>query len=291
MFVPGDGGGNLRSIKNADFIKNTKYSGMNTIDLVELGRLFMERYDKPTPLFKDDNHAVYWLGVPEDSAFRCNTYLIVDGPGAVIVDPGGHSSFEFVKNRVAQILPVEQVNALIVCHQDPDVAASMVDWLEMNPTLKVITTVRTNILLPHYGKSDYTFVNVNENPVYFFVSGRKLKFIESPFLHFPGAFTTYDETTRFIFSGDIWAAIDMDWKLIVEDFGKHELKLSLFHIDYMASNIAARGFIDRIRHLELDAILPQHGSVIPKKFVYKALEYLNHLKCGLDLIYPDLKYK
>ncbi len=264
---------------------------MNTIDLVELGRLFMERYDKPTPLFKDDNHAVYWLGVPEDSAFRCNTYLIVDGQEAVIVDPGGHSSFEFVKNRVAQVLPVEQVNAMIVCHQDPDVAASMVDWLDLDPNLKVITTVRTNILLPHYGKADYTFVNVNEDPVYFFVSGRKLKFIESPFLHFPGAFTTYDESTRFIFSGDIWAAIDMDWKLIVEDFSKHELKLSLFHIDYMASNIAARGFIDRIRHLELDAILPQHGSVIPKKFVYKALEYLNHLKCGLDLIYPDLKYK
>jgi flavorubredoxin len=75
----------------------------------------------------------------------------------------------------------------------------------------------------------------------------------------------------------------------VEDFSKHELKLSLFHIDYMASNIAARGFVDRIRHLELNAILPQHGSVISKKFVHKALEYLNNLKCGLDLIYPDLK--
>lgn len=264
---------------------------MNTIDLVELGRLFMERYEKPTPLFQDDNHAVYWLGVPEDTAFRCNTYMIVDGQEAILVDPGGRSAFEFVKKRVIQILPVERVSALIVCHQDPDVAASMVDWLAIDPSIKVITSVRTNILLPHYGKSEYTFVNINENPVYFFVSGRKLKFIESPFLHFPGAFTTYDETAKFIFSGDIWASIDMDWKLVVEDFSKHELKLSLFHIDYMASNIAARGFVDRIRHLELNAILPQHGSVISKKFVNKALEYLNNLKCGLDLIYPDLKNK
>ncbi|MEI7500407.1 MAG: MBL fold metallo-hydrolase [Bacteroidota bacterium] len=264
---------------------------MNTIDLVELGRLFMERYEKPTPLFQDDNHAVYWLGVPEDSAFRCNTYLIVDGQEAIVVDPGGRGAFEFVKKRVAQILPVERVGALIVCHQDPDVAASMVDWITMDPSIKVITSVRTNILLPHYGKSDYIFVNINEEPVYFFTSGRKLKFIESPFLHFPGAFVTYDETAKFIFSGDIWASIDMEWKLVVEDFSKHELKLSLFHIDYMASNIAARGFTYRIRHLELDAILPQHGSIIPKKFVHNAMEYLNNLKCGLDLIYPDLKYK
>ena len=153
---------------------------MNTIDLVELGRMFMERYDKPTPLFQDNQHAIYWLGVPEDSAFRCNTYLIVDGQEAIIVDPGGHNSFEFVKKRVAQILPVEKVTALIVCHQDPDVAASMTDWLALDPDIRIITSVRTNILLPHYGRADYSFVNINENPSFYFLSGRQLKFIESP---------------------------------------------------------------------------------------------------------------
>jgi flavorubredoxin len=264
---------------------------MNTIDLVELGRMFMERYDKPTPLFQDNQHAVYWLGVPEDSAFRCNTYLVVDEQEAIIVDPGGHGSYEFIRNRVAQILPPEKVAALIVCHQDPDVAASMTDWLAFNPKMKVITSVRTNILLPHYGCSDYTFVNINENPIWFFPSGRQMRFIESPFLHFPGAFSTFDEVTGFLFSGDVWASIDMDWRLVVEDFNRHELKLSLFHIDYMASNIAARGFVDRLRSIEISAILPQHGSIIPRKFVPRALEYLRDLKCGLDLIYPDLKQK
>ncbi|MEI7897189.1 MAG: MBL fold metallo-hydrolase [bacterium] len=262
---------------------------MNTIDLVELGRMFMERYEKPTPLFQDDQHAVYWLGVPEDSAFRCNTYLVVDGQEAVIIDPGGRGSFEFIKKRVLQILPVEKLTALIVCHQDPDVAASMTDWLTIDPSLKIITSVRTNILLSHYGKADYTFVSINENPSWFFASGRQMKFIESPFLHFPGAFATYDDTSGFLFSGDVWASIDMDWKLVVDDFSRHELNLSLFHIDYMASNIAARGFVDRLRNIELTAILPQHGSIIPRKHVPRALAYLRELKCGLDLIYPDLR--
>ena len=264
---------------------------MNTIDLVELGRMFMERYDKPTVLYQDDQHAVYWLGVPEDSAFRCNTYLIVDGQEAIIVDPGGHGSYEFVKKRVAQILPVEKVIALIVCHQDPDVAASITDWLAYDPKITIITSVRTNILLPYYGRSDYTFFNINENPTWLFLSGRQLKFIESPFLHFPGAFTTFDVISGFLFSGDVWASIDMDWHLVVDDFHQHELKLSLFHIDYMAGNIAARGFVNRLKHLELNAILPQHGSIIPRKHVQRALEYLRELKCGLDLIYPDLRQK
>ncbi|MCX6276753.1 MAG: MBL fold metallo-hydrolase [Bacteroidetes bacterium] len=262
---------------------------MNTLDLVEVGRLFLEKYDKPTSLFLSGQHAIYWLGMPEDTAFRCNTYLIVDGREAIIVDPGGVQAYDFIKMRIEQILPLASVTALIVCHQDPDVAASMVQWLDFNPAIKVITSIRTNILLPHYGKVDYTFVNINESYEYYFSSGNKLKFIEAPFLHFPGAFVTFDEISNYLFSGDIWASVDMDWKLVVDDFNKHELKLSLFHIDYMASNIACKGFLQRLGQIEPDAILPQHGSVIPKKFVPKAFDYLRKLKCGLDLIYSGLK--
>jgi len=264
---------------------------MNTIDLVELGNTFNERYNNPTPLFEEEDYAIYWLGTPEDSAFRCNSYLLKDGNEAILVDPGGRPAFEFIRKRVLQITSIERIKALIICHQDPDVGASMADWLEINPGLKIITSVRTNVLLPHFGKSDYDFFNINEEPEYYFSSGKKIRFILSPFLHFPGAFTTFDVTSGFLFSGDIWAAMDMDWKLVVEDFNYHELKLNLFHVDYMASSIAARGFLERIRGLEINAILPQHGSVIPKKYVPKALNYLSNLKCGLDLIYPELRLK
>jgi flavorubredoxin len=262
---------------------------MNTLDLVEVGRLFLEKYDKPTPLFIDGQHAIYWLGTPEDTAFRCNTYLIVDGQESIIVDPGGAETFDFIRMRVEQIVPVSTLTGLILCHQDPDVAASMVQWLDLCPDVKIITTIRTNILLPHYGRLDYTFFNVNEANEFYFQSGNKLKFIEAPFLHFPGAFVTIDESSKYLFSGDIWAAIDMDWKLVVDNFSHHELKLSLFHIDYMASNIACRGFLQRFGNFEPDAILPQHGSIIPKKLVPRAFSYLRQLKCGLDLIYSGLK--
>ncbi len=264
---------------------------MNEIDLIELGKTFTENYDQPMVLFRDGDHAIYWLGIPEDTAFRCNTYLIREKGEAIIVDPGGRPSFDFVKNRVAQILPPENISGMILCHQDPDVAASMDHWLELNPSMKVITSLRTNVLLPNYGQPNYTFVNISEEPVFTFHSGRILRFIESPFLHFPGAFTTYDEASRFLFSGDIWAAIDMEWKLIIDQFTPHIIKLNLFHLDYMAGNVAARGFTERIRSFQIDAILPQHGSVIPGKLVPDALQYLSNLKCGLDFIYPHQKNK
>lgn len=65
--------------------------------------------------------------------------------------------------------------------------------------------------------------------------------------------------------------------------------MDLFHIDYMASNIAAQGFVNKIEDKEIAAILPQHGSIINKKNVENALNYLRELRCGTDIIYGDLR--
>ena len=259
----------------------------NTINLTELSRNTDLRFEQPTPLYENEHHAVYWLGTPEDSAFRCNTYLVTDGDEAIIVDPGGAEVFDFVRRRVEQIIEPSHVSAQILCHQDPDVAGSMVRWLDVNPGMKVITSTRTNILISHYGRDNYEFFNISEFSSFTFSSGRVLRFIEAPFLHFPGAFATYDVTSGFLFSGDIWAAIDMDWKLVISDFRRHEFKMNLFHLDYMAGNVAARGFLDRLKGIKVIAILPQHGSVIPEAFVADAFRYLSNLRCGLDILYPD----
>ena len=243
---------------------------------------------RPTALYENADHAVFWLGLIDETAFRCNIYLISDGAERIIVDPGNRSHFEQIKLRVGQICDPGQVSAMIVCHQDPDVAASMVDWLELNPAMRVVSTPRAHVLLPHYGVSDYTAHDADESPQLPLPSGRRLRFIGAPFLHSPGAFATYDETSGFLFSGDVWAALDIDWRLFVDSMDDHLGMMDLFHADYMASGVAARGFAARLSSLDINAILPQHGSIIPTRHVDAALSYLRNLRCGTDLLYPSL---
>jgi len=164
----------------------------------------------------------------------------------------------------------------------------MVDWLVLNPKATVFTSPRTVVLLPHYGKKDFIAYDIEENPRYEMPSGRALSFITAPFLHSPAAFVTFDENARHLFSGDIWAALTTEWELITYDFEQHALNMDLFHIDYMASNVAANGFVNKIAHLEIDAILPQHGSIIARNNVPAALDYLRTLRCGTDIAYPEL---
>ena len=154
-----------------------------------------------TPLYQSDAHSIYWVGVAEESAFRCNVYLIVDGDEVILVDPGSRAHFAQVKERISSVIDPMKVTGAIVCHQDPDVAASLLDWLALNPAIKVYTTPRTHVLLPYYD-IEYDYVDVEENSEVTLPSGAVLRFIASPFLHFPGAFTTYDVATQALFSGE-----------------------------------------------------------------------------------------
>lgn len=257
---------------------------MNTIDLLTYAHARLS-LTTPTPLFRAAQHAVYWLGIDQDTAFRCNAYLIEDGGEGYLVDPGGRPGFAQIKQRVEQIMPTTRIKGMILCHQDPDVAASMVDWLDLHPDIKVYSSLRTHALLPHYGKPKYPSVDIVDSPVLTLSSGAKLRFIEAPFLHFPGAFATYDTAAGFLFSGDIWAAVGMGWTLVSDDFESLSFKMEMFHTDYMAGNKASQGFTRKLRGLDIAAILPQHGSIIPRAQVADAIAYLNDLPCGLDLLY------
>lgn len=44
--------------------------------------------NRPTSLYRQDGHEIYWLGITQETAFRCNAYLIRNGDQALIVDPG-----------------------------------------------------------------------------------------------------------------------------------------------------------------------------------------------------------
>ncbi|RMH50221.1 MAG: MBL fold metallo-hydrolase [Zetaproteobacteria bacterium] len=239
----------------------------------------------PTELFRHGDHAVYWIGLHEESRFRCNNYLLRSGARTLLIDPGSRAHFAQAMARVAQIVDPSEVTDLVICHQDPDVAASMVDWLDLNPELTIITSARTQVLLPYFGKRGYRWLDIASDEGVPLAGGERLRFIPAPFLHAPAAFTTYDPVSRFLFSGDIWAAISNDWYLMVHDFTAHRQAMDRFHLHYMACNRACRGFVRRLEGVAIEAILPQHGSIIGPQFVDQALDYLRRLRCGLDLEY------
>jgi flavorubredoxin len=247
-------------------------------------------FHNPILLFQEGEHQIYWLGMAVPDAFRTNIYLLVHKNEALILDPGNKSFFPDLVEKIKGINPDIKIMGAIFCHQDPDVAGSIADWVNAYTDFQVITSKRTNVLLPHYGITDYNFHDTGEDNNYRFAfsDGYEIQFLDAHFLHFPGAIATYDPKSKFLFSGDVWAAIDIEFKFIVDNMDDHELKMNLFHLDYMSSHVATQGFAQTLQDYTMEAILPQHGAIIPKEYVEEAVAYLQNLRCGLDLIYPDI---
>ena len=59
----------------------------------------------------------------------------------------------------------------------------------------------------------------------------------------------------------------------------------------MASNKALKNFVKKIKPFPIEAIVPQHGSIIPKELVGRAMEFLENLKCGIDLLEEESPVK
>jgi flavorubredoxin len=61
-----------------------------------------------------------------------------------------------------------------------------------------------------------------------------------------------------------------------------------FHKRYMNSNKVCRLWVNMVRQLDIDMIVPQHGrSFIGKKAVKDFLNYIENLECGVDLMTQD----
>ena len=135
-------------------------------------------------------------------------------------------------------------------------------------------------MVKYYGiKSEYYIVNEN-NFIISLKSGRKLNFIQTPYLHFPGAIATYDTVSKILFSSDLFGAFSYEWSLFAQE--DYLEKMKAFHEHYMPSNDILRPVMEVFLGMEISMIAPQHGSIINTD-IKKYIRTLRDLECGAFL--------
>lgn len=231
---------------------------------------------------------IYWVGgCAQDGGLHCNPYLIVDGDEGVLMDPGSVLDFEDVYENVCSIIPLEKIKYVILHHQDPDFCSAVPLFEKAGGTFEVVTHWRTQTIVKYYGiKSKYYIINENEFKLTL-ASGRILGFVQTPYLHFPGAITTYDAQTKILFSSDLFGAFSYEWSLYAQD--DYLEKMKTFHEHYMPSNSILRPVMEMFLGMDIAMIAPQHGSII-KENIISYIKALRDLECGtlLNPIKRDL---
>ena len=246
---------------------------------IDLSKIKENDYQNPIEV----SPGLFWVGYKiENDDFQCHPYLLVNGKNSVLFDPGSTITFHETFRKIEEVIPFSHIRYFVCHHQDPDItgALSLIDRLTSRKDAVIVSHWRAIALLKHL-EIKMPFICVEENNWNLDLGDDKsLNFIFSPYLHFPGAFVTYIKENKALLSSDIFGAISKDFKLIAKDESCYE-GIKLFHEHYMPSRELLLNFLLKLENVELDLILPQHGSIIPGHLIAFVINRLKEIECGI----------
>lgn len=248
----------------------------------------MKRLDDDRAIEVAEN--IWWLGFADfEAGFSNNPYLVIDEGEGILFDPGpGHPFFrDLILQKIKQVLNPEKIRYIIVSHPDPDLCG-LIPYIEniLHPDLVILADSRSSLFIPYYGIRK-NILPVGDGDSLQLRSGRKITFCYTPYVHFAGNMVSYDEKTRSLFSGDIFAAFTREWNLYADET---YIELSRGFIEhYIAHKDALLYAYDKLKLFDIKRIFPQHGGIIEEQYVSRFLNVLLEAEPGQSL--RDLKNK
>ncbi|MAG95402.1 MAG: hypothetical protein CMM08_01760 [Rhodospirillaceae bacterium] len=271
-------------------------------------------FDRPVEM----TEGVFWVGFNDRTrGLHCNPYLIIDGEVAVLIDGGSRPEFSTVMRKILQTgIEPRSIAYLIYQHYDPDLCGSIPNLEDIidRPDLKLISKRENNVFIRYYSvRSEMLCIDALGHSLEL-PSGRRLRFIHTPFAHAAGSFMTYDENSGILFSSDLFGALDSDteWRLYFDaaeacvscanqipddptevcpeiDAPCPWSSLYAFHRQVMPSRSALCHAVRCAREIGPSMIAPQHGSVLHRsQDIAAAINRLEALeKVGFALYRED----
>ncbi|AWV07535.1 oxygen-binding di-iron domain-containing protein [Marilutibacter maris] len=248
-----------------------------------------------TILFEQDNHRCIAFNdlVRGDDGIQANQFLIQHGSYSALLDPGGQLLYNPLILALGSYIKPSELTWLLCSHQDPDIIGSVDKWLLYSRTTVVCSKLWGRFvphLVPGYmpNKGSERYMLLPDEGGRIAMGDTWVQALPAHFLHSVGNFSFYDPTSRILFSGDIGSSMIASETpyAFVADFQAHKARMEGFHRRYMASNRAARLWVQMVRSVAPAMIVPQHGLPMRGEAMERFLDWLAQLECGVDLLAP-----
>ncbi|ROS05335.1 metallo-beta-lactamase superfamily protein [Sinobacterium caligoides] len=253
--------------------------------------------EKSTLLYDRDGHQCHvFSNLVEGEGVQANQFLIINGHHAALIDPGGDLTYTPLTIALSGKVKIEELDYVFASHQDPDIIASLPRWL-MHTNAKIVCSNLWSRFLPHLASSFVTsklkrdltsrLIGLPDGSSKLRFGNSSLYCIPAHFLHSVGNFQLYDPVSKILFSGDMGASMvsDQQARQPVADFQRHITTMKGFHQRYMCSKRATRLWANMVRDMDVEMIVPQHGSpFVGKAMINEFLDWISDLDCGVDLL-------
>jgi flavorubredoxin len=203
-----------------------------------------------------------------------NAYLIKTSEGVIIVDTVKIEFQEQFFKKIESLCSYDEIKYVILHHLEPDHAGAIPELMNrVNDDVKVLISPQATAMLKAITKRD----NIDFETVWTNKSlklGEKtIKFLTTPYLHWPETMSSYVEEDGLLFSGDVFGSHYYDRRLfddLVSDFF-YAFKYYYDHImrPFKSYALNALKLYDK---LDINIIAPLHGPILRQK-PYKYIEY------------------
>ncbi len=193
-----------------------------------------------------------------------NSYLICDQKCALIdtLEFGAHDDYI---GEIESVLDGRELDYLIINHMEPD-HSSMTAWLlKRYPSLKIVANNKAFKMIESYFGIGLSNIHEVKDGDTLDLGYHKLKFVLTPWVHWPETMMTYDTTESILFSCDAFGSFGSLDGAIFDDeinfsFYEDEMRRYYSNIVGKYSNMVQKAFA-KLEGIPVKIICPSHGPV------------------------------
>ena len=196
-----------------------------------------------------------------------NSYLIRGQQKTVLIDTvWGPYDREFV-NRLKAELPLDQIDAIIMQHNETDHSGALMELLREIPDTPVYCTAKGEAILRGHYHQDWNFIKMKTGDQLELGGDETLTFIEAPMCHWPDTmFTYYNGCGGILFSNDGFGQHYASESLFADEAPECEVlyEAKKYYANILATynpNVARKVKEVVAMNLPLSLICPSHGLI------------------------------
>lgn len=214
---------------------------------------------------------IYWLGavdwdrrlfdslIPLPDGTTYNAYLVEGSEKTALLDTVDPAMTD---ELMAQLDGVAKIDFIISHHAEQDHSGAIPRVLERFPEAKVVVTPKARGMLIDLLKiPENAFVTVEDGET-LSLGDKTLKFIYTPWVHWPETMVTYLEEDRILFSCDFFGSHIAATDLFVTDKGRvYEAAKRYFAEIMMPFRSVIEKNIEKLKAYDVEIIAPSHGQI------------------------------
>ncbi len=193
-----------------------------------------------------------------------NYYIVLDEKKVLIDLAKSFKTDEFFAN-IAEVINPAEIDYIVINHMEPDHTGTLYTFRQIAPRATVIVSPRgAELLRNFFGITEN--VKVVEDGETLSLGERTLRFLHTPFVHWPETMMTYETGSRILFSCDAFGGYGALRGAIFDDecpdleFYKREALRYYVTVVAKFSGPVLKA-IEKLRDLQVDMIAPSHGLI------------------------------